>query len=264
MTRRFALFGHPVAHSQSPAIQRAFAAQTGLALDYTLIDVAAEDFTARVRDFFASGGHGANITLPHKQRAFDLCQRLTDRARAAGAVNTLHREQNGSLLGDNTDGAGLVRDLTVNRNLTLAGTNILVCGAGGAARGILPALLAENPAQCVIANRTPIRGLELAQHFVDCAALAYTALDGHSFDLILNATSTSLRDELPPLPAGILANGGCTYDLVYRDTPTVFEQWGRNNGARLTLNGWGMLVEQAAESFLLWHGVRPETYALLR
>lgn len=263
MSGRYALFGHPVAHSQSPRIQRAFAAQTGIDCAYELIDAPPAAFPAALREFFAHGGRGANITLPHKETAGRLADQLSDRARAAGAVNTLRHEADGSLLGDNTDGIGLVRDLTANNNIKLAGARILICGAGGAARGILPVLLAENPAQLVLANRTHARARELARQFTGCTAQEYAALRGQTFDLVLNATSASLRAELPALPAGIVAAGGCTYDLAYRDTPTVFQQWSKTNGARLALAGWGMLVEQAAESFWLWHGVRPATHALL-
>ncbi len=167
------------------------------------------------------------------------------------------------MYGDNTDGIGLVRDLTVNNNLKLAGTRILVCGAGGAARGILPALLAESPARLVIANRAMTRGQKLAEQFTGCVAQDYAALSGNVFDLILNATSASLRNELPPLPDGVLADNGVAYDLVYAATSTVFEHWAQQQAARLALNGWGMLVEQAAESFYLWHGVRPCTRELI-
>src|SRR5690606_1140156 len=192
MSGRYALFGHPVAHSQSPRIQRAFATQTGIDCAYELIDAPPAAFPAALQEFFAHGGRGANITLPHKETACQLADQLSDRARAAGAVNTLRREPDGRLLGDNTDGIGLVRDLTANNNIKLVGARILICGAGGAARGILPVLLAENPAQLVLANRTHARARELARQFTGCTAQEYAALRGQTFDLVLNATSASL------------------------------------------------------------------------
>lgn len=255
----FALFGHPVAHSRSPAIHRAFAAQTGLEIRYELRDVTEADFAARVRDFFAAGGAGANVTLPHKQAAFALCDEVTGRARAAGAVNTLKPLANGRLLGDNTDGTGLVRDIIHNAGFAVAGRRVLLCGAGGAARGALGPLLDENPATLVIANRTPCRAEGLADRFPGTRACGYPELAGQSFDLLINATSGSLRGELPALPGGILAEQALACDMVYAGQPTVFMNWAREQGARTVRDGRGMLVEQAAESFAVWTGRRPAT-----
>lgn len=263
---RYAVIGHPVAHSRSPDIHAEFARLTGQAMHYTRIEAAPGAFTAALREFLASGGQGANVTLPFKEEAFALSHALTPRARAARAVNTLFVHQDGTLMGDNTDGAGLVRDLLYNHHVHIQGARILLLGAGGAARGVLPALLGKKPAQVTIANRTPERAQHLARHHHGSRRVnggGFEHLGADSFDLVINATAASLAGELPPLPADLLNPGAVCYDLAYAARPTVFMHWAFQQGAALVLDGWGMLVEQAAESFFVWRGVRPPTATLL-
>jgi shikimate dehydrogenase len=262
---RYAIIGHPVAHSRSPGIHARFAAQTGHALVYERIDATPADFAAVTRGFFGAGGRGLNITLPHKEAAVALCTRLTPRAARAGAVNTMRAEADGSLLGDNTDGAGLVRDLEVNMGLQLAGRRILLLGAGGAVRGVLPPILERAPAEILIANRTPQRARQLAQEFAGGAPLHGCGLEDPrgSFELIINGTSASLSGELPALRPGCIGSGTTCYDMAYGHEDTVFVHWARRQGAARAVMGLGMLVEQAAETFLLWRGVRPQTAPVL-
>lgn len=258
---RYAVFGHPIGHSKSPQIHALFAEQTGEEICYTAQDVPLECFQVAVRVFRAGGGKGVNLTVPLKEAGFHLAEELTPRARLAGAVNTLFwRDER--LCGDNTDGIGLLRDLTVNLKLVLENRRILILGAGGAARGILGPLLAQRPACLVIANRTLSRAQELAAQFSALGpvrALGFPELAGLQFDLVLNATTASLQGALPPLPDDLIAPGGCGYDLMYADQPTAFVRWATEHGAELSMDGLGMLVEQAAEAFFLWRGVRPET-----
>lgn len=259
---RYAVFGNPISHSKSPEIHRAFALQTGQALEYRAQCVAREQFAEAAREFFAQGGLGLNVTVPFKVEAFEFADRCTDRARRAGAVNTLALDEDRSVLGDNTDGAGLVRDLTDNLGWRINGRRVLILGAGGAARGVLEPLLEQQPDLLVIANRTVARGQALARAFADLGdvrACSFEALNGNHYDLIINATSAGLQGELPPLPEHLLNDGGCCYDLVYGDTPTVFMRWAAAHAAWAVSDGLGMLVEQAAESFSLWRGVRPHT-----
>jgi shikimate dehydrogenase len=256
MTDRYAVFGHPIAHSKSPHIHAAFARQTGQDMTYEAILAPLDGFAASVAAFIAAGGRGANVTVPFKEEAFELASRLSPRAERAGAVNTLAFDANG-ILGDNTDGAGLVADLTRNLHCTLAGTRILLLGAGGAARGVIGPLLDQRPATLVIANRTVSRAQELADLF-DRGVLAcgFDAVNT-PFDLVINATAASLAGELPPLSPGIFTVDTLAYDMMYgRDTP--FLGFARAEGAA-TADGLGMLVEQAAEAFHLWRGVRPDT-----
>jgi len=255
-----ALFGHPVRHSRSPAIHTAFGRQSGREIDYRLIDVEGGDFTAAVTAFFAEGGAGANVTLPHKAAAAALCEVLSPEAERAGAVNTLWRRE-GRLHGHNSDGIGLRRDLEANLGLELRGAQILICGAGGAAHGILGPLLQRDPQSITIANRTLARAEKLAATDPRCRAIAYAALAG-SFDLSRHATSLSLQNSAPPLPDAC-ASRALAYDLVYADTPTPFMQWAAAHNAARIADGWGMLVEQAAESFACWFGDRPATASLL-
>lgn len=264
---RYAVFGHPIGHSQSPRIHALFAEQTGQALTYTAEDVPAEGFATAVDAFFQAGGRGINCTVPLKELAFQRADTLSERARRARAVNTLARQADGALYGDNTDGVGLVRDLTANLGLTLAGQRLLLLGAGGASRGILEPLLARQPACLTIANRTADKAVQLASEFSDLGPVTgggLPDLQGACFDILLNATAASLSGELPDLPEGLLASGGCCYDLAYGRTPTPFVRWGLGHGARLSVDGLGMLVEQAAEAFLLWRGIRPDTRPVIR
>ncbi len=261
---RYAIIGHPVEHSLSPGIHAAFARQTGQHLEYTRIDAPPHGFTAALRGFLAGGGKGLSVTLPFKEEAFALCHELTSRAKKARAINTIAVRDDGTLLGDNTDGAGLVRDLKLNRHLVLKGKRVLLLGAGGAARGVLAAILEEKPALVHIANRNAERAVRLAERFVMHGARGggYDAIRG-SFDLVLNATSASMSGEMPPLPHDCLDPNAACVDLYYADRPTVFMLWAEREGATRIFDGWGMLVEQAAEAFLLWRGVRPETAELL-
>lgn len=259
---RYAVFGHPIKHSKSPRIHRMFAEQTGQALDYSAVEVPAEQFETAVAAFFGEGGKGLNCTVPLKELAWRYAEHKTERAQLSKAVNTLALQADGSLLGDNTDGIGLVNDLTVNRGIALAGIRILILGAGGASRGIISPILEQLPQTLVIANRTEDKAVKLAAEFHAKGAISgcgFDALENQQFDLILNATSASLSGQLPPLPAGLLATGGNCYDLAYGNEPTAFVRWGWENHAANSLDGLGMLVEQAAEAFFIWRGVRPET-----
>jgi shikimate dehydrogenase len=262
---RYAVIGHPVAHSRSPRIHALFAAQTGQSLVYERIDATPQQFLAVARGFFAAGGRGLNVTLPHKQAASALCTHLTTRARQACAVNTLKAGDGGELLGDNTDGAGLVRDLEQNLGLAVGGRRLLLLGAGGAVRGVLGPLLERGPAEVVIANRTPERARQLAAQFAAGVPIRGCGLaqSGADFDLIINGTSASVTGELPALPPGIVRPGTVCYDMAYGHEDTVFVRWARAQGAARAVMGLGMLVEQAAESFLLWRGVRPQTAPVL-
>lgn len=259
MIDRYAVFGHPVRHSKSPQIHAAFAAQTGQALTYEAIEAPGEGFAASLDAFRAAGGKGANVTVPFKEEAFRLSARLTARARRAGAANTLTFAAEG-VLGDNTDGAGLVRDLTVNRGVALGGCSVLVLGAGGAARGILGPLLDAAPARLFIANRTPAKAVALAKDF-GCAGGGFDAIPETGFDIVINATAASLAGELPPLPEGALGPETLAYDMMY-GCETPFMAHARQCGSRVA-DGLGMLVEQAAEAFFVWRGVHPATAPVL-
>lgn len=258
----YAVFGHPIGHSQSPRIHALFAAQTGQSIRYTAWDVPAENFGESLDRFIQDGGLGLNCTVPLKELAFRAAHALSERAGRARAVNTLKVGGDGGLYGDNTDGVGLLRDLVDNWGIPVRGRKILLLGAGGASRGVLQPLLAGQPARLVVANRTPARAEGLAAEFADLggiSACGFEALEGEGFDLILNATAASLSGELPPLPEGVLGAGGACYDLAYGKQPTAFVRWGRAAGAAVSVDGLGMLVEQAAEAFFLWRGVRPKT-----
>lgn len=262
MTDRYAVCGHPIKHSKSPRIHRLFAEQCGQDLAYGALEVPAENFVAMVGEFFAQGGKGLNCTVPLKELAWRYASATTPRAALCKAVNTLALQADGGILGDNTDGAGLLADLTANHGIAVGGARILVLGAGGAGRGILGPLLGQAPARLVVANRGIDKALQLAEEFAGLGPVqgcGFDALAGQQFDLVLNATSTSLSGGLPPLPDGLLAEWACCYDLAYGNEPTAFVRWGTAQGAAQSLDGLGMLVEQAAEAFCLWRGVRPET-----
>ena len=265
---RYAVVGNPIAHSKSPQIHAAFARQTGQALSYEALLAPVDGFAQTVADFRAQGGRGLNVTVPFKLEAFALAERHTPRAQAAGAVNTLAFDADG-VLGDNTDGAGLVRDLTANLDFALAGRRILLLGAGGATRGVLLPLLDSRPARLTIANRTVAKAEALAALFAARAgdtaldACGFDALAGRRFDLVINATAASLADELPPLPPGLYAEGALAYDMMYGRAPTRFMRAALADGAARVADGLGMLVEQAAESFTLWRGVRPDSAPVL-
>ncbi len=301
MRDRYCVFGNPVGHSKSPAIHALFARQTGEDLVYEARLAPLDGFAAAVRDFIADGGRGANVTVPFKEEAFRLCDTLSARARLAGAVNTLSFAH-GRMAGDNTDGAGLVRDLMENLRTPLAGRRILLLGAGGAARGALGPLLEQMPATLVVANRTAARADALVRDFsaqtppsgephaasvagrgaharasvgkgahtrvsVRAGAMVrgcgFADLAGQAFDIVVNATSASLAGEAPPLPAGVFAPGALAYDMMYGQGDTAFLALARQLGVARLADGLGMLVGQAAEAFFVWRGVRPETLPVL-
>ncbi|MDP2100096.1 MAG: shikimate dehydrogenase [Methylobacter sp.] len=263
---RYAVFGHPIKHSKSPRIHGLFAEQTEQVLEYTAQDVPAEHFSTVAEKFFHDGGKGLNCTVPLKELAWSYADYRTERAQLSKAVNTLALQTDGAILGDNTDGVGLVTDLTTNNAISLFGIRILVLGAGGASRGILTPILGQSPKTLVIANRTADKAVKLAAEFHangPVTGCGFDALENQQFDLILNATSASLSGQLPPLPAGLLAEGGNCYDLAYGNEPTAFVRWGLENHAVKSLDGLGMLVEQAAEAFFIWRGVRPRTQPVI-
>lgn len=262
---RYVVFGNPIGHSKSPLIHRLFAEQTAQQLDYSTSLAPLDDFSDFAREFFLEG-RGANVTVPFKEEAYRLADSLTARAQRAGAVNTLSKLADGTLLGDNTDGAGLVRDLTVNAGFSLKGKRILLLGAGGAVRGALEPLLAEQPASVIIANRTVEKAELLAKLFADLGPVSASGFDWlqEPVDLIINATSASLSGDVPPI-AGSLIEPGRTlcYDMMYSKEPTSFCRWATDHGALVSMDGLGMLAEQAAEAFFLWRGVRPDTAPVL-
>jgi shikimate dehydrogenase len=261
---RYVVIGNPVSHSLSPAIQRHFAEQTGEALDYATLLAPIDDFAGAAARFFAEGGRGANVTLPFKVDAFRFAQHVSERALRAGAANFLAMNA-GRVEADNTDGAGLVADLAGNLGMGAKGLRILMIGAGGAARGVIAPLLALEPRRFVIANRTPGRVLELVARFESCAALEAAALDAipdEDFDLLLNATSTSIRAQPLDLPERAMRSGCLAYDMAYGPAARPFLARARARGMRAS-DGLGMLVEQAAESFHLWRGRRPATARIL-
>ena len=267
MPDRYAVFGNPIAHSQSPRLHAAFAAQTGEDMVYEARLAPRDAFAAALAAFIAEGGRGANVTVPFKEEAFRLCDQLSRRARLAGAVNTLSFTPEG-IVGDNTDGVGLVRDIEDHLGFALAGRRILLLGAGGAARGVLAPILERQPASLVIANRTPERAARLAAEIgAACggplAACTFADLAGQApFDVLINATSASLAGASLPLPAGLCAPGSLAYDMVYGQGETPFLGAARKAGATHCADGLGMLIEQAAEAFRIWRGVRPDTAAL--
>jgi shikimate dehydrogenase len=268
-TDAYCLFGFPVHHSWSPFIHGLFARQTGQDMTYRLRESSPDAFRHDVLEFFFDDGDGkgCNVTLPHKRAAADLVNGLTPRAQLADAVNTIVRRDN-ALLGDNTDGAGLLTDLRQNLRLQLRKPRILLLGAGGAARGALAPLCELEPAVLVIANRTPARAAELVREFAHLGAVAGASFDDLAgetpFDLVVNATSASLEGKVPPVAASVVTPGTCCYDMAYGVGETPFTSWARRCGALVVAQGWGMLVEQAAEAFELWRGVRPATPPVLQ
>jgi shikimate dehydrogenase len=263
---QYGVVGHPVAHSWSPFIHGLFSRETGQAMSYRLYDFTPEEFPGRLREFFKDGGRGLNITLPHKIAAVDVADDLTARAAHAAAVNTFAIRNDGTLLGDNTDGAGLVRDLCDNLGIVITHRRILIIGAGGAARGVLAPLLALSPTEIVIANRTSERAETLAKAFGKLGAtrgVGFRYISGGAFDLIINATSASLSGDIPAVPAAVVGPETVCYDMAYGKTDTPFVRWALKLGCTRALQGWGMLVEQAAESFRVWRGVRPSTAPVL-
>jgi len=256
---RYVVIGNPIAHSKSPDIHARFAAQTGQNLVYERLLAPLDGFEHTVRNLIREGGKGANVTVPFKLEAFALADSLSPRAQAAGAVNTLSFK-NGGIAGDNTDGIGLVTDIVRNAGFAIAGKRVLLLGAGGAARGVILPILEQRPVELVIANRTVEKAQELATYFAKhgpVSACSFQALPD-SFDIIINATSASLTADLPPVSPKVFAAGALAYDMMYGKEPTVFMRFAAQHGAAVR-DGLGMLVEQAAEAFYVWRGVRPDT-----
>jgi len=263
---RYAVFGNPIKHSKSPQIHTLFAQQTGQALTYTAELAEISQFDSAVNDFIKNNGKGLNITVPFKEDAWQLADRHSDRARRAGAVNTLKLEQDGGLYGDTTDGIGLVQDLLQNHNIQIKDKRILIIGAGGAVRGVLEAILEQQPDSLLITNRTRNKALKLAGDFSDLGNISGCGLDeleNKKFDIVINGTSASLQGDLPPIPGEVFNAGACSYDMMYAAQATVFMQWSKENGATQVFDGLGMLVEQAAEAFYIWRGVKPETASVI-
>lgn len=267
MTDHYAVIGNPVAHSKSPRIHAAFASQTQQDIHYDRILVEPGCLAQAVTDFRLQGGKGLNITVPFKNDAFKLADTFTERAQLAAAVNTLVLNDDGSLHADNTDGVGLVRDISNNNGFNLKDKKILLLGAGGAVQGVLLPLLQQHPAEIIIANRTVSKAQALAEKFSrfgKLSACSFEALNGQLFDGIINGTAASLQGEVPPLPTSILNKNSWCYDMMYSTEPTAFVRWGNQQGASQSIDGLGMLVEQAAESFALWRGVQPDTSPVIQ
>ncbi len=269
---RYAVMGNPIKHSKSPQIHSTFAQQTGQNIEYTAIHVDVGGFAQAVSHFQGHGGKGLNVTVPFKLDAWKLSDTLSERARRAGAVNTLILSDDGSIQGDNTDGIGLVNDIINNLNWPITQQRVLILGAGGASRGVIDPILDKQPAALFIANRTASKAAELADFFsaiadtnkVTLAGGGYESLSGQQFDLVINATAASLQGEVPPLPDDLLTADGCCYDMMYARQPTAFMQWAEQHGITHIADGLGMLVGQAAESFLIWRGVKPDVNSVIQ
>jgi len=266
-TDQYTVMGNPISHSKSPFIHTLFAKQTRQNIQYNATQVDPGGFEQAIGNFQASGGKGLNITVPFKQEAWKLVNTRSQRAELAGAVNTILFKSDKTLFGDNTDGIGLVKDLTNNHQCTIKGKRILVLGAGGAVRGILMPLLEQRPALITIVNRTIEKTHTLVQLYKQHGNILgnnYNDISGQQFDLIINGTSASLKDELPPLPENIMKNNTWCYDMMYGKDLTIFLRWGEQHQAAKLIDGLGMLVEQAAESFYLWRGLRPDTQEVIK
>ncbi len=263
---KYAVFGNPIKHSKSPQIHSAFARQCGQNMQYRAVRVELDGFATAARRFFDNGGRGLNVTVPFKREAFHFADRLTPRAQRAGAVNTLTCCEDHLIEGDNTDGIGLVRDMVANLGWAIQGLRVLILGAGGAVRGVLEPLLRERPRELLVVNRTPERAAELVMEFSDIGPLeggGYDLIGQRQFDVIVNATSAGLAGEMPELPATVLTERSCCYDMVYGPEPTPFMRWAAHHAAWAVADGLGMLVEQAAQSFYIWRKVRPETRSVI-
>jgi shikimate dehydrogenase len=263
---QYGVVGHPINHSWSPFIHGLFAKQTAQSLVYRLYDIAPGDFRAQVLEFFTRGGRGLNVTVPHKEAAAELANELTARADRAGAVNTLKMLEGDTLLGDNTDGHGLITDLRQNLAMTITNERILILGAGGATRGVIEPLLSLGPTELVIANRSPDRAVNLASLFSDLGPVrgcGFEDAGDDPFDLVINATAAGLTGSVPNIDSSAIASHTVCYDMSYSKTATPFVTWAIEQGCARAHKGWGMLVEQAAESFTLWRGVRPNTEPVL-
>lgn len=266
MTDKYAVIGNPISHSKSPLIHSEFAKQTEQDLEYTAIEVpqdGLESSLKQLRDILKF--KGINITVPFKEQAWQMVQSQSKRAKRAGAINTLVFNEDGSLFGDNTDGIGLCRDLTDNHGIELRGKRILLLGAGGAARGVIEPLLSYLPVELFVANRTASKAHALADLFSDLGNIRGGGFDDikPTFDVVINATAASLKGEVPPLPDDLLADDAACYDMMYSDSDTAFISWAKQHGAAKTIDGLGMLVEQAAEAFRIWRGIKPDTRAVM-
>jgi|TARA_R100001369_G_scaffold24564_1_gene45040 shikimate dehydrogenase len=266
MTDKYAVIGNPIHHSKSPLIHAAFARQTGEDIEYTAIEVQLDGLhnsLQQLRDVLKL--KGINVTVPFKEQVWEITQQKSARAELAGAVNTVVFNSDGSLFGDNTDGIGLCRDLAVNHQVELTGKRILLLGAGGASRGVIAPLLEYKPLAIFIANRTASKSIHLAELFAHLGNVhggGFDDIDGE-FDVVINATAASLQGEVPPLPDTVLASGACCYDMMYSEADTAFIKWAKTHNAAKTIDGMGMLVEQAAEAFYIWRGVRPQTASVI-
>ena len=264
----YAVIGNPVAHSLSPQIHQQFAEQTGQPISYEAIEIAADELESNLYDLQQRDFRGLNVTVPFKERVWQLCDKRSPRADDAGAVNTLIFMPDGNLAGDNTDGVGLTRDLTSNLHVLLRHRKILILGAGGAVRGVLGPILAQQPRLLTIANRTVEKAEKLAEDFRNLGEIhvsAYNDLGNISYDLIINGTSAGLNNQVPPIPDGVMGVSSICYDMVYnRSGKTAFVDWALSRGAVRAFDGLGMLVEQAAESFRIWRGIQPSTAEVIR
>ena len=260
---RYALVGNPITHSLSPQIHRLFAEQTKQPISYEAIELSLDDFPAQIRTLQQQGLKGVNVTVPFKQQAWEICQQTSPRAEQAGAVNTLVFMENGEISGDNTDGEGLIRDLTCNHNTPIAQRKILILGAGGAVRGVLAPLLALEPENITITNRTLEKAEKLALDFNTVGQISvcsYEGLGAEKFDLIINATAAGLSNQIPPIREDVLGSKTICYDMMYNlNGNTAFVEWALSRGVTSAIDGLGMLVEQAAEAFYIWRGVHVST-----
>jgi shikimate dehydrogenase len=266
MTDHYAVIGHPIGHSKSPQIHAAFAKQTGQDIDYVAREIPLENFAASLNALANEGFKGINITVPFKEQAWQQIDDKSAHAQRAGAINTLSFDPQGQHKGDNTDGVGLCRDLVENNGITLTHKRILLLGAGGAARGVIEPILSYEPKELIVANRTAVKAESLANLFESMGPIqggGYDDLSGQ-FDVIINATAASLDGQVPPLPDDILADGASCYDMMYAAEDTAFMTWAKAHGAEKVLDGFGMLVEQAAEAFYIWRGIRPETQSVIK
>ena len=269
---QYAVMGNPINHSKSPQIHTAFAQETGQFIKYTAIHVDVGGFAQAVSHFQGHGGRGLNVTVPFKLDAWKMSDTLSERAKRAGAVNTLILQEDGNIHGDNTDGMGLVNDIVEHLGWAIEQQRILILGAGGASRGVIGPILEKKPASLYIVNRTASRATELVSLFSDMkstetetlAAGGYDSLIGQQFDLVINATAASLQGEVPPLPDDLLSESGCCYDMMYAAQPTAFMAWASQHGVSKISDGLGMLVGQAAESFTLWRKVRPSVAPVIQ
>ncbi|MGR5120851.1 shikimate dehydrogenase [Vibrio astriarenae] len=262
---RYLVFGNPITQSKSPFIHTLFARQTNQAMEYSMAEPEVGEFKSAVEAFFAEGGKGCNVTMPFKLDAFEYATALTERAKLAGAVNTLKRLDDGEIIGDNTDGAGLVQDL-LNAQVNLEGARVLIIGAGGACRGVIKPLLDQNPGELIITNRTFAKAQELADIFAEYGNISAKPSQeiNDGFDVVINSTASSMTGDLPGVPSTIFTPSTAAYDMAYKAQETRFNQWARENGAGKTMDGLGMLVGQAAESFMVWRGLMPGTKQVLR